>query len=52
MKTMLRQKDRARHVARCKEKAPLIARIEKEIGWKKLPYPLDKTPRLLKVSAR
>ena len=36
MKTMLRQKDRERHVARCKEKAPLIARIEKEIGWKKL----------------
>ena len=28
MKTMLRQKDRERHVARCKEKAPLIARIE------------------------
>ena len=36
MKTMLRQKDRERHVARCKEKAPLIARIEEEIGWKKL----------------
>ena len=36
MKTMLRQKDRERHVARCKEKAPLIARIKKEIGWKKL----------------
>ena len=30
MKTMLRQKDRERHVARCKEKAPLIARIEKD----------------------
>ena len=31
MKTMLRQKDRERHVARCKEKAPLIARIEKRV---------------------
>ena len=36
MKTMLRQKDRERHIARCKENAPLITRIEKEIGWKKL----------------
>ena len=36
MKMKLRQVDREQHMLQCKEKAPLIARIEEEIGWRKL----------------
>ena len=36
MKMKLRQVDREQHMSQCKEKAPLIARIEEEIGWRKL----------------
>ena len=36
MKMKLRQVDREQHMLRCKEKAPLIARIEEEIEWRKL----------------
>jgi hypothetical protein len=36
MKEMLRGVDCEQHMARCREKAPLIVRVEAVVGWRRL----------------